>query len=159
MPQKNAIKTYVEQGFYHVYNRGVEKRAIFEDPRDYAVFLGYLMAYLSPPEKDSPSPTKRTVLSYVPKNYHDTIELHAFALMPNHFHLLIKQTDERTMESFFRSLATRYSMYFNRHYGRVGGLFQGRYKAVIVTSDEQLVHLSRYIHMNPLSLGLKTKEL
>ena len=69
--------------------------------------------------------------------------------MPNHFHLLIKQTSDRAIEGFMRSLLTRYSVYFNKRYNRVGSLFQGPYKAVIIDNESYLLHLSRYIHLNP----------
>ncbi|OGM13753.1 hypothetical protein A3A76_03760 [Candidatus Woesebacteria bacterium RIFCSPLOWO2_01_FULL_39_23] len=73
----------------------------------------------------------------------------AYCLLPNHFHLLINQNSTDDMQEFIRSLCTRYSIYFNKKYDRVGGLFQGPYKAVIVTEDNYLLHLSRYIHLNP----------
>ena len=69
--------------------------------------------------------------------------------MPNHFHLLIKQNDKDSLKSFMMSLITRYSMYFNKKYDRVGSLFQGIYRAVLVTDEQYLLHLSRYIHLNP----------
>jgi hypothetical protein len=70
--------------------------------------------------------------------------------MPNHFHLLLKQNNKRSMEGFMRSVITRYAQYFNKKYDRVGPVFQGRYKAVIIENDSYLLHLSRYIHLNPL---------
>lgn len=73
-----------------------------------------------------------------------------YALMPNHFHLLIQQKSANTINKFMNSLITRYSMYFNKKYRRVGPLFQGVYKAVIVEKDDQLLHLSRYIHYQAL---------
>ncbi len=69
--------------------------------------------------------------------------------MPNHFHLLIKQIEPNAMEGFMRSLATRYSTYFNKRYNRVGKLFQAAYKACIIENDNYLLYLSRYIHRNP----------
>lgn len=156
MPQKNSIKIYFEQGYYHIYNRGVEKRKIFLDSQDYKVFLNYLKQALLPPPK--PDDIRKTFtlkgasfkgIPKQPKNYNKEIELIAYCLMPNHFHLLIKQENKNGMESFMRSISTRYSMYFNKKYKRVGKLFQGHYKAVIVKNDEQLIHLSRYIHLNP----------
>lgn len=156
MPAKNAYKIYAENSFYHLYNRGVEKRKIFKDEQDYKVFLKYLREYLSPP----PDP-KNLKVSFVskgqtfkgvprlPRNYTKEIGLVAFCLMPNHFHLLIKQADKNSMQRFMQSLVTRYSMYFNKRYDRVGTLFQGRYKAVLVKDEPYLLHLSRYIHLNP----------
>lgn len=157
MPAKNSLKEYFKDGFYHVYNRGVEKRIIFQDVEDYQVFLNYLKEYLEPPppaEKMMKEfEVKGTVFRGRPKplsNFFKQIELIAYGLMPNHFHLLLKQAEERSLEFFMRALATRYTIYFNRKYGRVGHLYQGTYKAVIVDGEGQLLHLSRYIHLNPV---------
>jgi putative transposase len=83
------------------------------------------------------------------KNFNNKIELLAYCLMPNHFHLLIKQFSKNDMNKFMQSVITRYSMYFNKKYDRVGKLFQGHYKAVLVSDESYLLHLSRYIHLNP----------
>lgn len=154
MPAKNVLKEYAENGFYHVYNRGVEKRIIFCDDQDYKVFLGDLKAYLEPP----PPLEKRittiggctfSAIKRPLNNYYKEIELLSFCLIPNHFHLLIRQKSSRSIEYFMKSLLTKYVVYFNKRYQRVGTLFQGPYKAVFVNTEEYLLHLSRYIHLNP----------
>jgi len=143
MPRKNSIKEYAEDTYYHVYNRGVNKRRIFLDDEDYTVFLSLLKRYLSPAKE--PDKYGRDYPSY-----HGLIELNAYCLMPNHFHLLVYQKDDLGgMQSLMRSVATSYSGYFNKKYKRVGTLFEGRYKASRITSDPYLLHISRYIHMNP----------
>lgn len=165
MPAKNRIKTYVSDSYYHIYNRGVEKRTIFEDDNDYTVFLACLKLYLNPPKPidrrfsvtlQGPSPTDTNTLVYAPcrqpNNHYGKIELVAYCLMPNHFHLCIKQTEKRDMDHFMRSLSTKYAMYFNKKYERVGSLFQGRYKAVLIETEEQFTYLTKYIHRNPLAL-------
>lgn len=163
MPRRNSIKIYVQGGYYHVYNRGVEKRIIFKDGQDYKVFLSYLKYSLSEPPKRGDivktftlqgSPFKG--LPRLPKNFQNKIELLAFCLMPNHFHLLVKQEGKDTLKSFMMSLITRYSMYFNKKYDRVGSLFQGVYRGALITDEPYLLHLSRYIHLNPSGL---TKNL
>ena len=159
MPSKNSIKLYVENGYYHVYNRGVEKRTIFQDDQDYQVFLSYLKECLLPITKITGKKPQGGSLRLQPweikrkKNYSDSIQLLAYALMPNHFHLLIKQKSKTSMESFMRSLMTKYSMYFNKKYIRVGKLFQGHYKAAIIETDEYLLYVSKYIHLNPLEIN------
>jgi len=142
MPSRNVIKEYVPDAFYHVYNRGVEKRDIFLDEQDYTVFLGLLKKYLLGAEK---SKTNR----HQPKSYVGKIDLLAYCLMPNHFHLLFFQKDQLALSGFMRSLLTGYSMYFNDRYKRVGPLFQGTFKASQIQSDGYLDHISRYIHLNP----------
>jgi len=160
MPAKNTIKQFIPNAYYHIYNRGVEKRVIFLDEQDYVVFLSYLKSYLLPKnidslqsvlaDPDANSRQKNEAIKYIRmNNFADTLELVSYCLMPNHFHLLLKQTEATTIDRFMQSICTRYSMYMNSRYKRVGTLFQGVYKAVIVETDNQLLYLSRYIHTNP----------
>ncbi len=170
MPAKNKIKEYHENGYYHLYNRGVEKRVIFADKQDESVFLSYLKEYLSPKDPDkllqimddaTSTPQQKADAKKLIRmnNFSDQLDLLAYCLMPNHFHLLVKQTVSRTIEMFMRSLCTRYVQYFNhRNNHRVGPLFQDAYKAVLVESPEHLLHLSRYIHLNPHQKGQSLKE-
>lgn len=162
MPAKNTIKVYVKNGFYHIYNRGANKQKIFRNKKDYQVFLNDFKTALSPPPNLNDLKTSFTLkgetfkgIAKQPKNFYQQIDLVAYCLMPNHFHLLIKQKLKNTIQSFMRSLATRYSMYFNKKYARTGTLFQGVYKAVLVETDNHLLHLSRYIHQNPLKFWKK----
>lgn len=142
MPSKNLVKFYLPNSIYHIYNRGVEKRIIFEDDQDYNVFLSYIKEYLSP---------QGVTLRYrgLQGKYYGEISLLAFCLMPNHLHLLIKQGDKNSIKKFTQSLFTRYSMYFNKKHKRVGGLFQSTYKATNVIDTEHLLYISKYIHRNP----------
>jgi putative transposase len=157
MPSRNIIKTYVAKGFYHIYNRGIEKRIIFQDDMDYKVFLKYLRdALVKSPDNGKNKLIKielqgGTLQKFIRpvKNFNNSINLIAYCLMPNHFHLLIQQIDKESMKQFMQSVITRYSMYFNKKYERVGKLFQGHYKAVLINDDNYLLHLTRYIHLNP----------
>lgn len=170
MPARNVLKSYLENGFYHIYNRGVEKRVIFSDKQDEAVYLSYIKEYLTPKDvtgltktivdpESNPVQKSEAVKQLRMNNFYDEITLLAYCLMPNHFHLLVKQNRERSIEKLMKSLSTRYVQYFNRrHDKRVGGLFQDTYKAVLVDSEEQLLHLSRYIHRNPLLKGVSLRE-
>lgn len=78
------------------------------------------------------------------------VEIICYCLMPNHFHLLIKQLKENGISKFISQLSNSYTKYFNTKYKRVGALFQGVFQAVIIKSDEQFMHTSRYIHLNPV---------
>lgn len=150
VPAKNVLKLYLENSYYHVYNRGVEKRIIFMDDLDYRYFLNLLKIYLEP-KVESELFQNQTIYPRRPlNNFYGEIELIAFCLMPNHFHLLVHQKSSKSIEIFMRSLLTKYSMYFNKRHSRVGHLYQGPYKAVLVENDSQLLHLTRYIHLNPL---------
>lgn len=157
MPSKNALKTYVEGGYYHIYNRGVEKRRIFFDRGDYNTFLHYLSLYMTPiDELHKEKPLLR--LNIVKNNLSDEIDIVAYCLMPNHFHLLVKQKSKDGITRLMRQITTGYSMYFNKRYNRQGHLFQGRFKAALVENEEHLLHLSRYIHLNPQDRGVSLSE-
>lgn len=142
MPGRNVVKEYVADSYYHIYNRGVNKNNIFVDHKDRIVFIGLLKRYLGDEVE------KRPNREFYP-NYHGKIELLAFCLMNNHFHLFVYQESEIAIIELMKSISVAYSMYFNKRYKRVGAVFQQRYRAVRITSDSQLLHLSRYIHMNP----------
>jgi putative transposase len=142
MPSKNTVKFYDANTYYHIYNRGVDKRTIFVDEQDYAVFAHLLKRYLgTEPETDSSG------REYV--RLTDDIQLVAFCLMPSHFHLHVYQIEPEAITALMRAVATSYVRYFNKKYGRVGGLFQGIYKAKEIDSDEYMRHITRYIHLNP----------
>ncbi|OGG04403.1 hypothetical protein A2Z33_04500 [Candidatus Gottesmanbacteria bacterium RBG_16_52_11] len=85
-------------------------------------------------------------------NFSESIHMLSFVLMPNHFHQLVWQRDENAIDSYMNSLNTRYTSYFNRKYKRLGPLCQGVYKAVNISSEEQLLYVTSYIHRNPLPL-------
>lgn len=162
MPAKNRVKTYTEGGYYHIYNRGVAKREIFLDAQDYGVFLSYLKEYLLPKdeaqlhEKLSDPNTSYKEKDKILKqlrlnNFAGEINLLAYCLMPNHFHFFVKQKNANSINKFMQSLATRYTMYFNKKYKRVGFLYQDNYKAVLITSEPQFIYLSKYIHKQALA--------
>ena len=152
MPARNTIKIYAADCYYHVYNRGVEKREIFLDEQDYSMFLHLLKLYLSPKELEEPLTRRDLVRARLAQSVGDEVKLVAFCLMPNHFHLLLKQSTKTGMIKLMRKLSTTYAMYFNDRYNRVGTLFQGPYKAIAIDTEPYLLHLSRYIHLNPIEL-------
>ncbi len=143
MPGRNVVKAYYEGDYYHDYNRGVNKRIIFINDEYYVFYLSLLKRYLS---KTAP----KSIRNIKYDNYTERIDLLAFCLMPNHFHLLLYQHDYiKAMETLTSSVLTTYTMYFNRRYKRVGHLFQGAYKASQIVNEPYILHISRYIHMNP----------
>ena len=122
MPAKNAIKTYVEGGHYHIYNRGVDKRVIFEDEQDYKVYLHLLKVLLSPPDNISQHPLTEITgfnpvrLRLLNETLYKEIDLLAYCLMPNHFHLLLKQHTKNAISKLLSRLTIAYVMYFNKKY-------------------------------------------
>jgi putative transposase len=150
---------------YHVYNRGIDKRIIFIDERDYAVFLSFLKyALLSDEQVNAKNEVDQELISKAQRfnirrlGLAGKVELVAFCLMPNHFHLLLYQEDSVAISKLMSSVGTGYSMYFNKRYKRSGRLFQGVYKAVRIKEDPYYQHISRYIHLNPVDLRVDYKS-
>ena len=117
------------------------------------VFLHFLKRYLTKPSEspDQVGPRWRSDL-------YDKIKLIAYCLMNNHFHLMIKQSTKEATTDFMRALADSYVRYFNEKYERVGSLFQGRFKAVLIDTEPYLLHLSRYIHLNPIEPNVSNES-
>jgi len=136
--------------FYHIYNRGVEKRRVYEDRRCYRRFLQAIRYYQleGPKPKFSNSFNNKTFKPDLSKKIVDVI---CYCLMPNHFHFLLKQLKDGGISEFISKLINSYTKFYNLKYNRVGPLFQGQFKAVLIESDEQLLHVSRYIHLNPIA--------
>lgn len=142
MPGRNIAKIYLEDSYYHIYGRGHNKNDIFRHKNDYAVFLNLFKRYLS----NSPTQDKKG------REYpwlQPEIDLIAFCLLPNHFHALIYQRKSDAITKLFKSVITTYGMYFNKKYKLVGPVFQSRFKASMINRDDYLMHISRYIHLNP----------
>lgn len=142
MPSRNTLKIDVEQSYYHIYARGHGRQPIFCDDSDYRVFLNLFKRYLSVNEI-----TDNYKKPYI--HLRGQIELLCYCLMPNHFHLLIYQNEKGSMTQLMRSVMTSYSVYFNKKYETSGSVFGSRYKASLITTDAYLMHISRYIHLNP----------
>ncbi|MFZ2545222.1 MAG: transposase [Candidatus Saccharimonadales bacterium] len=137
MPSRNTVRKYDAPAYYHVYNRGAGGMAIFRETQDKRKFLFLLRRYLS----DDPD--------YVSYPTYD-IELLAYCIMGNHFHLLLfQERDPTTITQLLRSVSTAYSMYYNLKYKSHGHVFQSVFKASRVTEEPYLAHITRYIHLNP----------
>lgn len=134
---------------YHVFNRGVEKRRIFEDSKDYKRFLKTLQYYLIDGQKPKFSHFSKSKLLKIDDSK-KIVSILSYCLMPNHFHLMIQQQKKHGISELIAKLINSYTKYYNLKNGRVGPLFQGPFKAVLIETEEQLIHLSRYIHLNPL---------
>lgn len=120
--------------YYHIYNRGNNYETIFRERENYLYFLRLVKKYLLP----------------------GRVEIIAYCLMPDHYHFLLSpQTD--TLSAILQPLLLAYTHAFNRRYRRIGALFQGRFKARHIAKNEYLLHLSRYIHLNPVQAGLCTR--
>lgn len=141
--------------FYHIIERGNDRRKIFLDNEDRLRFINSLLVF----NDTEPSPwqsrafwknqKESLIMNYQPK--HPLIEIHAFALMDNHFHLLVRQLTEDGIANYTRKLGG-YVCYFNRKYKRTGSLFEGRYRAKLIQSETQLRNTFIYIKTNPVEM-------
>ncbi len=143
--------------YYHVYNRGAHKLPIYREQKDYKGFTQILAYYLLHPLGtpksilDRLSESKGRILANLGEGKAYT--LLAYCLMPNHFHLMIRQdSSEITISNLMRRLCTTYAMYFNHKYQHSGTIFQGKYKNVLIENEYQWIYLSKYIHRNPAHL-------
>lgn len=142
-------KQFAPGSVYHLYNRGVGKMDIFLDEEDYLFFLRRIKETLYPALVSSVG--RRYVPTKLPEGAFDLL---LYVLMPNHIHFGVMQNTELPLSAFMSKICTSYSKYFNKKYDRVGSLFQDQFKAVVVTSNEQLLWLAAYIHNNPVKAGL-----
>lgn len=144
--------------YLHAYNRGVDKRRIFSSDADRLRFLETARVV-----RLRRSPRLSVFLDQIRSGVLLTEELDiekqfgppivdilAFVLMPNHFHFLLKELAQEGISKFAQRLGNSYTRYFNKKYDRRGRLFESTYRSVLVETDEQLIHLSRYIHINPV---------
>jgi putative transposase len=131
-----------ENVFYHIYNRGVDKRVVFEDEKDHIRFINKLLEFNQNQDKEP-----------------IFVDVICFCLMPNHFHLILRPVAENGITDFMRRISTGYAMYFNHKYERRGVLFETNYKSILIEDEEYLKHLSRYIHLNPKEIISRENNL
>ena len=145
--------------YYHIYNRGVDKREVFLDEKDYTRFLlcmdllndekGGQMEKLRNEKnpKVRPSEFRRSNLG-IPEARQKLVDIICYCLNPNHYHFILKQLRDGGIVKFMQKLGTSYVMYFNKKYERNGVLFQGKYKSIHIDSNEYLLYLSAYVNAN-----------
>ena len=129
MPRRDL--TFQPDCYYHLYNRGNNYNLIFFERENYLHFLRLVRRHL----------------------IEQTLDVLAYCLMPNHYHLLVQCKTDAVSRAMQR-LAVAYTKAMNRRYRRVGSLFQGQFQAIEVTRDRYLYHLTRYIHLNPVKAGM-----
>src|SRR3989338_1652272 len=142
---------------YHILNRGVNYQPIFNSKRDYKRAVEVLNFYITaaPPVRYSkflllPKKEQESLLENLQKQP-KLVDLICYCFVPKHFHLLLKQNIDNGISSFVRNFQISYTRYYNVKTKRIGHLLQGQFKAVRIENDKQLLHVSRYIHLNPFS--------
>lgn len=142
----------IEGEFYHVYNRGTDKRLLFRDDTDSQRFLKLLFLSNSVESINVRNILRKNNEPYTFERGTPLVNIGAYCLMPNHFHMLLTPCVEDGITMFMQKLGTAYSMYFNKRYNRTGTLFEGPFKAKWADNDIYLKYLYAYIHLNPLKL-------
>lgn len=154
-------KKFAPNCYYHIFNRGNGKQDIFFDDEDRKFFILRLRENLFPTQFRETHPVKSRIngrWQYKRKTLPDgAFTLLCYCLMPNHFHLLIRQNALVNINKLISKVCTSYSKYFNKKYEKVGHVLQDKFKAVLVVSDPQLLWVSAYIHQNPQVAGLVSK--
>jgi putative transposase len=143
---------FAEGEYYHVYNRGTDKRKIFYSARDYERFLALM--YVCNDEKAVNLDEQGRSLQQVARLQRGKplVALCAYCLMPNHFHFVLKEIQPGGISKFMQKISTAYTMYFNSRQKRNGVLFQGKFKASHAVDDRYLKYLISYIHLNPVKI-------
>ena len=155
---------FANDEYYHVYNRGIDRRVTFTNKREYERALELLWFYqyaIIPLRYSRYKEAEESLRQRYMVKMHESgklVDVIAYCLMPNHFHLLVKQKQENGIPTFVANFINAYTKYFNTKYERTGALFQGVFKAVYVESEDQLVHLVRYIHLNPVASSLISSD-
>ncbi len=136
---------------YHLLNRGVEKRIVFSDEEDHVRFVHDLYAFN---DRNDVNPNHRFKLLPSGEAREPLVSIHAFSLMPNHYHMLVSEIIAGGISTFMRKLNMGYAKYFNEKYERSGVLWQGTFRKKQIQRDAHFLHIPFYIHLNPLDLVL-----
>jgi len=149
---------------YHIFNRGINKQPTFTNKKEYKRALNTIQfyRYVKPPMSLSKflklEDKKQNDIIDVLKQRKKLVEIYCFCFMPNHFHFLVRQREDKGISIFLSNLQNSYTKFFNTKHNRDGSLFSDQFKAVRIETDEQLTHVSRYIHLNPYT-GYVVKSL
>jgi len=141
---------------YHVYNQSIADYRIFNSDSEFSRIVELIQYYQTEKQQVNFSKFKEYNMQHL-ENISDKgklVEIICYCPMPTHFHLALKQLKDHGISKFINKVFNSYSHYFNIKHNRKGPLFAGRFKKVLVQTDEQLLHLTRYIHLNPVTAGI-----
>lgn len=149
MPAREIILAIGET--YHIFNRSLHYVPLFTNKREFSLFLMATRYYLQ-----LDPPVKFSLYRQQPNKYEldfskTLVRIIAYCLMPDHYHFILTQTEKEGIKKFIHRLSTSYSCYFNLRHDQKGPVFETKFKAVRIQSQDQLIHLSRYIHLNPVT--------
>lgn len=159
----NRKAPFVTGEFYHIYNRGVDKRIVFSDESDLDRFMKSLEEFnvIEPIGSLYEKAFADKQFGGSTSKLEKLVNLVAYCVNPNHFHFILEQVTDKGIEKFMHRLGTGYTRYFNEKEKRSGSLFQGRFKSVLIDSNEYLLHASAYVNLNDRvhQLGGSTSKL
>src|SRR3989344_6282853 len=149
---------FVTGQVYHVFNRSVASQPIFRTKKEYQLFINTIEYYhfLNINSRFSyylrlEDELKKKALNSLYSASNTRVDLYAFCLMPNHYHLLVKQNVNNGISNFTSRIQNSYARYLNTKNKRVGSLYQSPFKGTLIETEEQFIHVGRYIHLNPLT--------
>lgn len=164
----NLLVYNIHMDLYHVLNRGVDKRTIFLDTQDYARFVHDMFEFNSTEHATNTFRTYNKTMCDVRRRTlgngtlvdrgEQIVDIHGWCLMNNHYHLLLSPRIEHGVSFFLKKLNGGYAKYFNERYVRVGALFQGKTKKILIDTDAYFLHILNYIHFNPLDMLTATSN-
>lgn len=157
--RKESIET---NQVYHVFNRSIAGYKIFNKESEYLRIINALLYYQSPNPEISFSKFLRTSNNQTDKKgilpfskfEKKPVQIIAYCIMPTHFHLVLRQLEDKGISIFMNNIQNSYTRYYNILHNRKGPLWEGPFKNVLVDTDEQLLHLTRYVHLNPVTAYL-----
>ncbi|MCG2725706.1 MAG: transposase [Elusimicrobia bacterium] len=153
--------TLANDEIYHIFNKSISRYIVFNSDVEYGRFVHtFRFCNLIAPNDNE------RFSRFIKKNINGNLEnfsertlvtIIAYCIMPTHFHFIVKQVSDNGIAKFISKIANSYSKYFNFRHNRSGPLWQGRFKNVLIKTDEQLLHLTRYIHLNPVTAYIVNK--
>ena len=155
MPYRRVV--FANQCFYHIVNRGVGSKIIFQESIDYQRALDLISYYRFTPETAFTFFNRLTSLEknkYFKKQTEALVKIYAYCLMPNHFHLLLSQESDKGISKYMGNWQNAYARHFNIKHKKKGYLFESNFKAKLIEEDRIFYHVSRYIHLNPSTAKL-----
>lgn len=141
--------------YYHIFNRGVEKRKIFNKDKDYLRFLDSIIFFNTGKPAWVIKNLRQSGIEDRPRQEDKLVDIMVYCLNPNHFHFLLKENKKNGITRFMKKICTGYAMYFNKKYAHSGVLFQGRFKSVHMDSNDQLLYVSAYVNGNSEVHGIE----
>ncbi|MEF3279915.1 MAG: transposase [Elusimicrobiota bacterium] len=136
--------------FYHVYNKSISGYVIFNNPMEYSRFIELMKYY-----RFSNVERKFSIRSdFEVKDNSKKVDIISYCIMPTHYHMILLQKEEKGIERFISSLQKSYALYFNQKHKRKGPLWESRFKNVLIDDNNVFIHLTRYVHLNPVTAGI-----